>query len=101
MRVIDWRPLFQGIIADIRAGANPGMISLKFHNSLVEAALPIVREAGQRKVVLSGGCFQNKYLSERMIRRLTENGFTPYWHHEVPPNDGGLCIGQALGASVL
>ena len=99
--MVDWRPVFRTAIADIRAGVEAGTISMKFHNSCIEAALAVAMKAGRSKVALSGGCFQNKYLLERMIRRLRESGLTPLWHHEVPPNDGGLCVGQALGASVL
>jgi hypothetical protein len=44
--------------------------------------------------VLTGGCFQNKYLTERTIDRLKEEGFRPYRHQRVPPNDGGIALGQ-------
>jgi hydrogenase maturation protein HypF len=46
---------------------------------------------------LSGGCFQNKILSEWTISKLREEGFSPYWNQRVPPNDGGLSVGQVLG----
>jgi len=49
---------------------------------------------GETRVVLSGGCFQNRYLTERTVARLREAGFQPYWHQRVPPNDGGLALGQ-------
>ena len=45
-------------------------------------------------MVLTGGCFQNRYLSERVISRLEAEGFHPYWHQRVPPNDGGIALGQ-------
>jgi len=45
---------------------------------------------------LSGGCFQNKYLVEKTIARLNETGFQPYWHQRVPPNDGGIALGQIM-----
>jgi hydrogenase maturation protein HypF len=48
--------------------------------------------------VLSGGCFQNKYLTERAVCRLREEGFRPYWHQRVPPNDGGIALGQIVAA---
>jgi hydrogenase maturation protein HypF len=47
-----------------------------------------------KKIVLSGGCFQNKLLLESSIYALKKDGFEPYWHHRIPPNDGGLCAGQ-------
>jgi hydrogenase maturation protein HypF len=48
---------------------------------------------------LSGGCFQNKYLLERAVGRLTSEGFKPFWHRRVPPNDGGISFGQAVSAA--
>jgi len=46
--------------------------------------------------VLSGGCFQNRYLAERVIEALRTEGFRPYWHQRLPPNDGGICVGQIV-----
>jgi hydrogenase maturation protein HypF len=100
LMLIDWRPMIQAIIQDMRSKMTPGSISLKFHNTLIEAALPIIKKIGIRNVLLTGGCFQNQYLAERMIHRIAEEGFVPYWHHDIPPNDGGLCVGQAIRASV-
>ena len=54
--------------------------------------------AGEHRVVLSGGCFQNRYLTERAVRRLEASGFRAYWHQRVPPNDGGIALGQVVGA---
>ena len=48
------------------------------------------------RVALSGGCFQNRYLTERTIRRLREEGIRPYWHQRIPPNDGGIALGQIV-----
>jgi hydrogenase maturation protein HypF len=61
----------------------------------------VARAAGHRTVLLTGGCFQNAYLAERTIARLTESGFTPAWHRRVPPNDGGLALGQILAAAAI
>ena len=49
--------------------------------------------------MLSGGCFQNRYLTERAVKRLREEGFRPYWHQRVPPNDGGIALGQVAAVS--
>ena len=54
--------------------------------------------SGKRRVVLSGGCFQNRYLTERTVQRLQAAGFRPYWHQRVPPNDGGIALGQIVAA---
>ena len=60
--------------------------------------MAVAKETGQRRVVLSGGCFQNRYLTERTVLRLRKEGFLPYWHQRVPPNDGGIALGQILAA---
>jgi hydrogenase maturation protein HypF len=53
---------------------------------------------GEPRVVLSGGCFQNRYLTERIVTRLREEKYSPYWHQRVPPNDGGIALGQVVAA---
>ena len=97
--VIDWEPMVMGILEDLRRQSPVGIISAKFHNTLVEAILTVARAVGQPQVALSGGCFQNRYLTERAVRRLTEAGFRPYWHQRVPPNDGGIALGQVMAAA--
>jgi len=62
-------------------GSDEGaVIASKFHNGLAEAAVEVARRIGENRVVLSGGCFQNRYLTERVVHRLREEGFRPYWH---------------------
>jgi hydrogenase maturation protein HypF len=61
-------------------------------------AVDVVKRIGEKNVVLSGGCFQNRYLTERMVSRLLASGYRPYWHQRVPPNDGGLALGQIMAA---
>jgi hydrogenase maturation protein HypF len=56
----------------------------------------VARRVGCDKVVLSGGCFQNRYLAEHVIEALHTEGFRPYWHQRLPPNDGGICVGQIV-----
>ncbi len=96
--VIDWEPMAREILEDVRNQAPAGVISRKFHNTLAEMAAAAAARAGVPQVALSGGCFQNKYLTERMVRRLAEEGFQPYWHQRVPPNDGGIALGQLAAA---
>ena len=74
------------------------IISVKFHNTLVEIIVAVAIKIKQNHVVLSGGCFQNKYLTEHTVKRLREEGFRPYWHQRIPPNDGGIALGQAYAA---
>jgi hydrogenase maturation protein HypF len=94
--IVDWRGIISGALTDIRNDVSQGEISIKFHNTLIEIAVEMAKKVKLQKVVLSGGCFQNKYLTEHLIGRLREEGFSSYWHQLVPPNDGGISLGQAV-----
>jgi hydrogenase maturation protein HypF len=92
--IVDWAPVLDDILVDVRAGVRPRTISVRFHNALVETVASVAALAGIHNVVLSGGCFQNAYLLEHSVRRLENEGFQPFWHRQVPPNDGGISLGQ-------
>jgi hydrogenase maturation protein HypF len=94
--VLDWEPAVQAVLA---APTTPDLAG-RFHNMLVEMAVAVAARIGERNVVLSGGCFQNRYLSERMVARLRAAGHRPYWHQRVPPNDGGIALGQIVAATI-
>ncbi len=96
--LLDWEPLVRAIIDDIARGVAPSLISARFHNALTGAIVAVARRIGEERVVLTGGCFQNAYLTEQAVRRLRAAGCRPYWHQRVPPNDGGLAVGQVLAA---
>jgi len=96
---IDWRKMIEEIVDDVRCGVAPGVVSAKFHNALVEIIVAVANHVGQTRVVLSGGCFQNRYLIERSVQRLLESGFRPYWHQRIPTNDGGIALGQVVDAA--
>ncbi|MBV8353310.1 MAG: carbamoyltransferase HypF, partial [Verrucomicrobia bacterium] len=98
-RIIDWALMIGGILIDLRHGKCAGFISAKFHNTLAEVIVEIGRSMAQPKVVLTGGCFQNRYLLERSVLRLSQAGFRPYWHQRVPTNDGGIALGQVVAAA--
>jgi hydrogenase maturation protein HypF len=95
---VDWEPIVRGILTDLDRNEPPGVIAAKFHNSLVESIVEVAKRVRQPRVVLTGGCFQNKYLTERTVKCLREEGFRPYWHQRVPPNDGGIALGQVFAA---
>ena len=97
--VIDWEPVIRGILDDKRNGTSAGVITAKFHNMLGEAIVAVARKIGEPKIVLTGGCFQNLYLTERTIDRLQQENFRPYWHQRVPPNDGGIALGQVAAVA--
>jgi hydrogenase maturation protein HypF len=97
-KIVDWEPMIRGILDDVQRGVQQSTIAAKFHNTLSEIIVAVSREMGQDRIVLTGGCFQNRYLTERTVRRLEESGFRPYWHQRVPPNDGGIALGQVYAA---
>jgi hydrogenase maturation protein HypF len=97
--LVDWAPMVEALLADLAAGSPARVMAAKFHNGLVEAAVCVARAVGQPRVLLSGGCFQNRYLTERLVARLRDEGFRPYWHQRIPPNDGGIALGQVVAAT--
>jgi hydrogenase maturation protein HypF len=99
--ILDWAPLILSVLDDLSRDTPAGQISAKFHNALVESILTVARHFKQERVALSGGCFQNRYLTERAIKRLSQEGFRPYWHQRIPPNDGGIALGQLAAARYI
>lgn len=97
---VDWEPLMESPLRDL-GHTCISIISAKFHNTMTEIVVEVARRVGEERVVLSGGCFQNKYLTERTVPRLEGEGFHPYWQQRVPPNDGGIALGQIAAASRL
>jgi hydrogenase maturation protein HypF len=98
-QIIDWQPALEAALADLKSGAAPGAISEALHNGLATAIVEVARLVGEQRVVLSGGCFQNARLSEAAVTALRASGCEPIWHRRVPPNDGGIALGQAVWAA--
>jgi hydrogenase maturation protein HypF len=102
-REIDWRPLLRATVKDRMRGRDPGEISRAFHtglaSGLVEATAALCRDHGVNTAVASGGVMQNALLLERLATGLEHQGIVLLVNHLVPPNDGGVSLGQAaLGA---
>ncbi len=91
--IVDWEPMLKQILAE---ALDVHCVSVRFHNTLAEVIVVMAHRLGYEQVALTGGCFQNRYLTERSITRLRQEGFRPYWHQRIPPNDGGIAAGQAL-----
>lgn len=100
---IDLRPTVRGVVADLRGAIEPARISARFHETLAQAislvASHVRAERGLSTVALSGGCFQNRRLLERAAALLEADGFEVLLHRDVPPNDGGIALGQAAIAA--
>jgi hydrogenase maturation protein HypF len=104
--ILDPAPVICAIVADIRSGVSAAVMAGRFHQAVATAVLHVclkIRAAeGLSQVGLSGGVFQNIYLLNATVERLQAQGFTVLTHRQVPPNDGGLALGQAvLGAYAL
>ncbi len=92
--VVNWQPMILEILAELQRGESVATIAAKFHNTLVEIIVAVAQRMQTENIALCGGCFQNRYLTERSVQRLRAEGFHPYWHQRVPPNDGGIALGQ-------
>jgi hydrogenase maturation protein HypF len=102
---IDMRPTVEGIVRDISLGKGAGYISARFHNTvaseIVDVCQRLREQEGLNRVCLSGGVFQNMYLLERTMKGLYGCAFEVFQHQLVPPNDGGISLGQAVIANEL
>jgi hydrogenase maturation protein HypF len=100
---IDMCPAIEAIVHDVVSGAAAGEISARFHftmaKTIVECCAHLRASHGLSRVCLSGGTFQNLRLLSHSVTGLRESGFEVFTHHRVPPNDGGLALGQAVIAS--
>lgn len=103
MIVVSFRPMIVAVSSDVPAGVDRGSIADKFHNTVADAIAATCSIIGEREhldeVVLSGGVFQNDLLLVRASGRLARGGFKVYSHRLVPPNDGGISLGQAAIAA--
>jgi len=96
---IDPRPVLQAVVHDLLTGVAAGQIAARFHAAVAEMTVRVCRSIREQHaihvVALSGGMFQNVHLLKMTVRRLRESGFDVLVHRIVPPNDGGLALGQA------
>jgi hydrogenase maturation protein HypF len=102
---LDLSRMIRQITDDIQNDQPAPEISTKFHNTIAAALMEMAKAARESTrldtVALSGGVFCNRYLSNRLIRQLKENGFSILLHQNVPSNDGGISLGQAAIAARL
>jgi len=95
---ISLKKMWIEIISDIKKDITYSLISVKFHNTIVDiivyASLQIRAKTGLNKIALSGGSFQNKYLLERAEILLIKNNFEVFSNQNFPSNDGGIALGQ-------
>ncbi len=94
----DWAPLIVEVLRDKREGSPVSTIAARFHNALVDWIAEVATKSELKQIVLSGGVFQNRYLTERAAAILESRGFAVHTHRQVPPNDGGIALGQVVMA---
>ena len=94
--VVDWEPLLQAALGDIDRRVPVSRISARFHNGLARVVVEVAKLAKLKNVLLTGGVFQNAYLSEKTAALLESEGFKVHTHQRLPPNDGGISAGQAF-----
>lgn len=92
----DWAPLIEAVVDDRRSKTDAGRIAVRFHNALANWILEVAKKTEIGSVILSGGVFQNSYLTERACMLLEDFGFRVFTHRQVPTNDGGIALGQAV-----
>lgn len=95
---LDWRPMIQSLLHDIEDGVAHGTIAMRFHRSMARGIVSILRSYPQYRVVLTGGCFQNKILVE-LVRELLDDDTRLGLPGVIPCNDGGLAAGQLVVAA--
>lgn len=91
---LDWRPLFAGLLNDLQGHAEPSVVAMRFHRSLARGIIDACRRWSRLPVVLSGGVFQNRLLTELVIEMHRDAAQPLGLPGVIPPNDGGLAAGQ-------
>ena len=103
--ILDVRQIFRAIVLDIQRGVSFSLIAYRFHRTIAEllatACISAREQTGLSVVALSGGVFQNRLLLELLIQRLEKLSFRVYINRRVPPNDGGISLGQIAVAAAL
>jgi hydrogenase maturation protein HypF len=95
---LDWEPLVAALEAGRLKGRGPAELATSFHHTLAQGIVDVARRSGVGTVALSGGCFQNALLLDLTSAALKGAGFEVLIPRELPPNDGAIAAGQALGA---
>jgi len=100
LRIIKVADLFAALLVDLRSRVPPRLMAARFHNTvarmIAETCRGLAAEAGLKRVVLSGGVFQNRLLLRKTVPMLEAAGLIVYTHRQVPTNDGGVSLGQAV-----
>jgi hydrogenase maturation protein HypF len=96
--LLDWQPLLEALLHDLAADRPVEVIALAFHQALAQLLAALAGQLGVKRLLLSGGCFQNRLLLELAVDCLADAGIEALWPQRIPCNDGGLALGQLLAA---
>jgi len=103
--IIDMRPAIERLVEEVRMKLPVSSMAAKFHNTLAAVIVEVCRRLREtdslNRICLSGGTFQNEYLLQRVIAALQARGFEVYLNSQVPTNDGGIALGQAVVANAV
>ena len=105
MLTFDFREMLRQIANDVLQKKDVKLISTAFHETVVQALVEAMSRLQKsyahfnKRIVLSGGCFHNRYLKERLVEQLSASGFEVLTHRRIPCNDGGLSYGQLMVAA--
>jgi hydrogenase maturation protein HypF len=91
---LDWRAMIRTLVEARRDGTDLAQLAASFHHAIVRSAMEIVRRVGNGRVVLAGGVFCNRYLTEALLIQLDDAGLDGHIHDQLPPTDGSLAVGQ-------
>lgn len=97
--ILDWQPLLESVLADLSLGCHED-IAAKIHHHLAAWIFAVAERNNAERIVLSGGCFQNAYLVESIVKAQQAKHYTLFRHANIPPNDGGLALGQIYASSL-
>ncbi len=96
---LDWKELVRALVDEYRQGTPPQQLAAGFHQAVTQAAIEMAKRIAQPRVVLTGGVFCNRYLTENILSHLEEEGFQGYIQSQLPPTDGSLAVGQLWAAA--
>ena len=96
--VLDWGPMVEELLVDAAGNIGRAEMAMRFHCGLAFGLAQMARRIGEKQIVLTGGVFQNKLLTELAVGYLGEFGCKVYCHSKIPPNDGGISLGQLIAA---
>jgi hydrogenase maturation protein HypF len=96
--LLDWQPLLEAVLHDLAVDRPVEAIALAFHQALAQLLSALAGQLGVKRLLLAGGCFQNRLLLELAVECLADAGIEALWPQRIPCNDGGLALGQLLAA---